>query len=71
MSGTSDACTVWIVGRVTKKWFFTEDGEPDERVNISILPWTKGTAHNVRRRLTALSQPQEGPCYFLCLHDRI
>lgn len=62
VNGTSDAYTVWIVGRVSKMYFFDDDGMPNDKVSINIIPWTVNTAQQVRRRLTMLSQPQEGKC---------
>lgn len=60
IKGTADACVVWFIGRVSKLWFYNNDGDAQSPVKIGIEPWSMGTTVKLRRKLKMLSQPQQG-----------
>ena len=55
--GTNDPYVVWIIGRVSRCWFFNNAGEPQRHVSINVVPWTVGTTARIRSRLAWLSMP--------------
>ena len=48
---------MFLVGRVTRLWFYNKKGDPQPSVNICLIPWSTGTSIRVRRLLTRLSDP--------------
>ena len=55
-SGTNNPCTIWILGKTSKTWFFDRNG-PAEQVSISIVPTNPEDGVTARRLLAAHSHP--------------
>lgn len=53
---TNQPFIVWMVGRVSRKWFYNKKDEPQPHVSINIVPLTDGTSARVRQLLQKLSQ---------------
>jgi hypothetical protein len=55
-SGTNNPCTIWILGKTSKTWFFDRNG-PAEQVSISIVPLDPEDGITARKLLANHSHP--------------
>jgi hypothetical protein len=66
-SGVNEPYIVWIVGRVSRTWFFDRESNPASQVSINVVPVHDPTGMAVRRLLSTLSKPAIGTCLALNL----
>jgi hypothetical protein len=58
--GFNEPYVVWIVGRVSRTWFFDKESNPASQVSINIVPIHDPTGMEARHLLSALSKPAIG-----------
>lgn len=56
---------LWIVGHVSRLWFFTAKGEPVEHASIHVVPLADGVAQKARKLICNLSKPAVGKYGFV------
>jgi hypothetical protein len=55
--GTNEPYIVWIVGRVSRTWFFDRESNPAMQVAINVVPINDPTGTNTRQTICVLSKP--------------
>jgi hypothetical protein len=69
--GTNLPYVLWVVGQVSRLWFFTAKGESVEHASIHVVPLADGAAQKARKLICNLSKPAIGmhSSFFGCETD--
>jgi hypothetical protein len=67
---TNSPYLIWVVGRVSRLWFFNAKGESVEHASIHVVPLTDGAAQKARKLICDLSKPAIGGYHFLSFDIR-
>jgi len=62
--GTNNPYLVWVVGRISRLWFFNSKGETAEHASIHVVPVTDRAAQKARKLICNLSKPAISECHF-------
>ncbi|KIM91124.1 hypothetical protein PILCRDRAFT_1327 [Piloderma croceum F 1598] len=55
--GTNSPYLLWVVGRISRLWFFNAKGETAEHASIHVVPLTDGAAQKACKVICNLSKP--------------
>jgi len=55
-AGTNRPCTIWMLGKTSKTWFYDRNG-PADQVSITIVPLDRQDGENARKLLANFSHP--------------
>ena len=64
-SGINEPYIVWIVGRVSRTWFFDKESNPASQVSINVVPINDSMGTAVRHLLSTILKPAIGMCLAL------
>jgi hypothetical protein len=54
--GTNNPCTIWILGKASKMWFY-DRGSPANQVSITIIPLNPEDGVTAKKLLSSRSHP--------------
>jgi hypothetical protein len=59
-AGTNDPIRVWILGKISRLWFFSNNGEHAAQVSINVVPLCPSIAIVSHKNMATLANPQTG-----------